>query len=435
MARVAVIGAGAMGLSAAYHALVAGHDVTVWEADRVAGGMAAHFDFDGVSIERFYHFVCKTDRPTFDLMRELGIGDRIMWRSTSMGYFIDGRLYPWGDPLSLLKFPRLDPLSKLRYGLQMFLATKRIDWLPLETQSAKEWLITGSGLRGYDVLWRRLFELKFFQYADNISAAWIWTRIKRVGTSRRSLFQEELGYIDGGSQTLIDALVAAIASRGGVLRLGAPAIEIVSSDGVVQGVRAGDVFAFDAVLSTVPTPFISRLVPGFSAETKAAYDAIRNIGVVCVLLKLARPVTRHFWLNVSDPRIDIPGIVEFSNLRPLPQPVVYVPFYMPQTHPKFKSSDDAFVGEAFGHIRTINPEIRECDLLSSRVGRLHYAQPICERGFFAKIPKVVTPIRGLQIADTCFYYPEDRGISESVRYGRLMAQAVTDPTVWEAEGR
>ena len=35
-----------------------------------------------------------------------------------------------------------------------------------------------------------------------------------------------------------------------------------------------------------------------------------------------------------------------------------------------------------------------------------------------------TSIAGLQIADTCFYYPEDRGISESVRFGKLMAERV-----------
>ena len=68
--------------------------------------------------------------------------------------------------------------------------------------------------------------------------------------------------------------------------------------------------------------------------------------------------------------------------------------------------------------------------MDSKVGRLRYAQPVCPPGFVAMIPPVQTPIAGLQIADTCFYYPEDRGISESVRYGRIMARAIDDPRVW-----
>ena len=86
MKRVAVIGAGVMGLAAGYHALKAGYQVVVYEADKVPGGMAAHFDFGGLSIERYYHFVCKADRPTFELMDELGIGDRMRWVKTRWAF-------------------------------------------------------------------------------------------------------------------------------------------------------------------------------------------------------------------------------------------------------------------------------------------------------------------------------------------------------------
>ena len=77
------------------------------EAAPEPGGMAAHFDFGGLSIERFYHFVCKSDQATFDLLAELGLADKMRWVPTSMGYYFDGKLYPWGDPVSLLRFPHL----------------------------------------------------------------------------------------------------------------------------------------------------------------------------------------------------------------------------------------------------------------------------------------------------------------------------------------
>ncbi len=426
MTDVAVIGAGSMGLAAAYHLLKAGHRVEVFEADDRPGGMAAHFDFDGLSLERFYHFLCKADRPTFELMAELGIADAVRWRPTAMGYFYNGRLHPWGDPLSLLRFPHLGLVSKLRYGLQMFLATKRTDWAPLDRLRATDWLRAWGGERVWTVLWEKLFTLKFFEHSEEVSAAWLWTRIKRVGTSRRSLFQEELGYIEGGSEALIRRLVERIEAMGGRLHLSTPVQEVHVDGGRVTGVSAGGAQrAFGAVISTVPLPLVPRLIPGLPDAVKARYAALKNIGVVCVVHKLKRPVTRNFWLNTNDPRIAIPGIVEFSNLRPLDGGhVVYVPYYMPTSHPKFIQGDDALVAESFGYLKMINPDLTDADRLASTVGRLKYAQPVCPPGYLEQVPPVAGVVHGLQIADTSSYYPEDRGIAESVRIAREMAERV-----------
>jgi protoporphyrinogen oxidase len=428
--NVAIIGAGAMGLAAAYHAVKAGHTVTVYEADWVAGGMAAHFDFGGLSIERYYHFVCKSDRPTFELLAELGLAERMRWVPTSMGYFIDGALHPWGDPLSLLKFPGLSLVDKVRYGATMFLATKRAAAGRLETESARSWIERTCGPRVYARLWKPLFDLKFYEYADPVSAAWIWTRIKRVGTSRRSMFQEELGHLDGGSETLVRALVAAIEARGGQIRLGVGVDRVEVVDGRVTAVHsAGTRVAHDAVLSTVPTPLLAGMIPDLPEATKAAYSAIQNIGVACLIFRLKRSVSPHFWVNTIDPRIPIPGLIEFSNLRHDSggadrDTIVYVPYYMPVTNPKWQMSDAALIKEAFDCLKLVNPQLTDADLSDARVGRLKHAQPVCPPGFAAQIPPIQTPIAGLQVADTCFYYPEDRGISESVRTGRKMAAAI-----------
>jgi protoporphyrinogen oxidase len=436
MAHVVVLGAGAMGLAAAWQALSRGHQVTLLEAAPEAGGMAAHFDLAGLSIERFYHFVCKADAATFALMQELGIGDKMRWRPTSMGYFFAGKLYPWGDPLSLLRFPHLTPLEKLRYGMLMFVSAKRNRWDALEHVSAKQWIERWCGQSVYRKLWAPLFNLKFYQYADNISASWIWTRIRRVGRSRRSLMQEEMGYIEGGSQTLVDALMQQIAAAGGTVRLGLKASKIEVADGRVVAVQAGAVQAgaeripCDAVICTVPTPLVSALVPDLPAEQRASYDAILNIGVVCVVVKLKRSVTPHFWVNIVDPDIPVPGIIEFSRLR---QPatgetVVYTPYYMPTGNTLWARPDAVFIAEVMATLRRINPMLTDDDLIAAHVGRLRHAQPVCPPGFLARMPPVQTAIAGLQIADTSAYYPEDRGIAESIRIGRAMADRAGSAT-------
>lgn len=426
MSRVAVIGAGAMGLAAAYHLLKAGHSVDVYEADRTAGGMAAHFDFDGLSLERFYHFICKSDRPTFELLAELGIADKMRWRDTSMGYFYRGKVHRWGDPLALLLFPHLSLISKIRYGLHVFTSTKRSDWTKLDRIHADDWVRRWGGEEVWKVLWEKLFTLKFFEYSHDISAAWIWTRLKRVGTSRRHLFQEELGYIEGGSETLVDRLVERIQGMGGRLHLGAKVEEIVVADNAVSGVRiGGTVDPVDAAIATVPMPFIVGLVPALTEKVKQQYDALRNIGVVCVVHRIAKSISPHFWLNINDDAMAIPGIVEFSRLRDVGgDTIVYVPYYMPTTHPKFSADSEFLIRESFDYLKRIQPALTDQDRKASAVGRLRYAQPVCPPRFLESLPPVVSSIRGLQIADTSTYYPEDRGISESVRIAREMAERV-----------
>ena len=429
MSRVVILGAGIMGLAAAYRARQLGHQVTILEADRVAGGMAAHFDFGGVSVERFYHFVCRADAPTFALMEELGIADKMRFVPAATAYFTHGKLYKWSTPWALLTFPHLSLISKFRYGLQMFLATKRSNWEKLDGMTARQWIEGGAGREAYDKLWRSLMELKFYEYAEDISAAWIWTRVKRIGTSRRSLFQEELGYIEGGSETLVATLCEALENAGAHLHLGTPVQRVLSENGCVTGVVAGvdenaKTYPADAVISTVPAPLVPQLVPELPEAAKSAYAGIANIGVVCVMLRLEKKVSEYFWVNVVAPDIEIPGFIEFSNLRPLGSNLVYVPYYMPVTNEKWARPDSAFVQDAFAALRRVNPELTEADLLHSAVGRLKHAQPVCGPHFLQTLPPVQTAISGLQAADTCFYYPEDRGIAESIRIGRQMAEAV-----------
>jgi protoporphyrinogen oxidase len=152
-------------------------------------------------------------------------------------------------------------------------------------------------------------------------------------------------------------------------------------------------------------PLVSRIVPDLPERSKAPYDGIKNIGVACLIFKLKSSVTPHFWTNITDDRIAIPGIVEFSNLRPTKETIVFVPY--PASNPKWAYSDERLLAEAFGYLKLINPRLTDADLIDMRVGRLRYAQPVCPPGFGAAIPPVRTPIAGLNIADTCSYYPED----------------------------
>lgn len=186
-----------MGLAVAYQLALDGQRPVVFEADDRVGGMTACFDFDGLSIERFYHFHCTSDTDFLQILDELGLADRMRWTETRMGYWFQGRVQPWGNPMALLSFSGLGLAAKLRYGVHAFLCTRRNDWRALDQLEATAWIRRWVGAEAYEVLWRRLLEYKFHHHAQSLSAAWIWSRIRRIGRSRYNLFREKLG-LSGG---------------------------------------------------------------------------------------------------------------------------------------------------------------------------------------------------------------------------------------------
>jgi protoporphyrinogen oxidase len=428
-ADVAVIGAGPMGLAAAYELAKSGHRVKVLERDDRIGGMSAAVDFEGTLIERYYHFICKPDAPLFAYLRELGLESRLKWTTTRMGFYFDGRLFDWGNPVALLRFPGLGLLDKARYALHVLRAKGIRDWRPYDAISSTEWLQRWVGPRAYDVLWRSLFHYKFYELQDSLSAAWLGTRIQRVALSRRGLMQEELGYLEGGSEALLQVLAARIRELGGeiVLRAQVEQVVVDEDDGSrVAGVRCnGEFQPFGRVISTIPLPYLARLVPGLPAAERAKVEAIQNIGVVCVLLKLRRPFTRNFWMNINSPGIELPGLIEYTNLNPMAEQgtphLIYAPYYMPQTHPKYGRSHDAFIEETLGYMQRIRPDFNRSDVIAATASRYQFAQTVCSPGFFDALPPMRSAVRGLVMADTSHYYPEDRSISESMRIGARLA--------------
>jgi protoporphyrinogen oxidase len=425
--RIAVIGAGPMGLGAAHDLAERGAAVTVYERDDRLGGMSAHVDFAGTRLERYYHFVCGPDRPLFDRLAQLGLSDRLKWVETHMGFWHGGRLHDWGSPLSLLRFPGLSLVDKVRYGLHVLRAKHVRDWGPYDAFGATDWLRRSIGERAFEVVWKPLFHWKFYEQADDLSAAWLGTRIQRVAKSRASLSQERLGYLEGGSEVLLDALAARIVALGGRIELSAPVESVLSADGPsgprAVGVRAGGVDTpFDAMVSTVPLPYVPRLVPALPAAERAAIEGIRSVGVVCVLLKLRQPFSRNFWTNINDPRIEIPGLIEYTNLNPLDgSHVLYAPFYMPRSHPKYARGPEAFVEETVRALALLKPGFGPSDVVASTASRYDHAQTVCDVGFGARLPPMRSALAGFFAADTSHYYPEDRSISESLRVGTRLA--------------
>jgi protoporphyrinogen oxidase len=297
-------------------------------------------------------------------------------------------------------------------------------WENLEKKSAIPWIRGWVGNETYRLLWEPLLHHKFHQYAETISASWLWARIRRVGKSRSFFWGEKFGYIEGGTVTLLNALRQEIESRGGKVYLKTPVRRIIPlEDGKIQITTDREIKSYSRVISTVPIPVVKRILFPIEESFFHKWDTIPYLSVLCIILQLRKQVTPYFWLYISDKSMDIPGWVEYSNLNPTHQHILYIPYYLPENHPILRESPPSLVNKILSYIQKINPSISESDLLQWRVHFYPYAQAVCSSNFLAQLPPYkIRP--NLLVADTSYYYPEDRSINESIRYGRKLAQEI-----------
>jgi protoporphyrinogen oxidase len=431
--HIGVIGGGIAGLTTAYRLATAGYRVSLWERGQRLGGQAAAFPVEGSDLEFFYHHLFQSDTDIVGLMEELGIGDRLMWLPSDVGYFADGRIYPLNGAKDLLSLGFLPFHDRLRLGLVTAYLQRFRNWHEFEKVTAEQWLRRALGSRAYDRTFGAQLEAKFGRYHDQIAMVWFWGKIWLRTTSRSSpLAKEKLGYPRGSFNIIVDALVSAARTAGARLQTGFGPMELrPNEDGSWQLVFEGDVEEHcDAIVVTTPSPILSRLVPSLPNDFQSLLTGLEYEAAVVALLELNQPLTSTYWLNIADRDLPFTAVIEHTNfVSPSMYDghhYVYLSKYLEPDHPYFSMSDDELLAAYRPFLQRLNPRFDSGWITRSWVFRERAAQPIITRNYSQRLPDHRTPLPNLYLANTSQIYPEDRGTNYSVRLGKRVAAIVEE---------
>jgi len=410
--KVGVIGGGITGLTAAYELAKRGHEVSLFESEPDLGGQAATFPVEGTRLEKFYHHIFTGDREMMALIEELGLEEEMRWLPSKVGIYYEGEIYDFVTPLDLLRFRPLGLFQRLQTGIVTLYLQRFANWRNLENVTALEWVRRNVGRQPYEVIFRPLLRGKFGQHADEISMAWLWSKFKdRVASRGPAMQRELLGYMKGSFQGLIDRLAERIGELGGEIYPGTPVKRVT-----IEGIATVPSFVFLEIAPDLPEEYVARL------------RQVGYLGAVCLVLLSKEPLSRIYWLNISDTDFPFVGAIEQTNFIPPEvyngKHIVYLSNYLSRHDPHYHLPPEELLTAYLPFLKKINPAFDEGWIEELWLFRADAAQPIITCDYWERIPPLWTPVEGLCLANTSQIYPQDRGMNYSVRLGQRAAEIV-----------
>ncbi|MFC6230987.1 NAD(P)/FAD-dependent oxidoreductase [Paenibacillus allorhizosphaerae] len=427
--KIAIVGGGIAGTSAAYYLQkFLNAQVDIFERSNDIGGLAGTIKVGDTLIEKYYHHIFTHDNFYLDLVNELNLEDKLIWKETKTGFFSNGKIYPFTTPFDLLKFDPLSFLSRIRFGLSTIIISRYKDVEKMENMTTEDFMVPIVGKQVWNVIWKPMLRIKFGENYNKIPAVWIWERIVQRFRSRTNGGQKELlGYMESSFHTFNEKLLEVIKKRGANIKLNANVEEIVIQNNKCKGLKVdNELLEYNYVLCTAALPVFIDLIKGAPESYKEPLKQIKYDCALVALMTINKKLSDIYWLNISDNQIPFGGLIEHTNFISSEnysgKTLLYFSKYLSVNDKLLTMKNEDIAIEYVKHLKKIYPDFKEEMIEDFVVSRDRYAQPIWPMKYSKIKPSYKTPIEGLFLANTSQIYPNDRGMNFSVKLGKQVSE-------------
>jgi protoporphyrinogen oxidase len=333
--RVAIIGAGPAGLTAAYLLAKGNQEVVVFEKDpQYVGGISRTESYNGYHFDIGGHRFFSKSKEVEDFWTEI-LGDEMLERPRSSRIYYNNHFFSY----PLVAFEALRKLGIFESALCVLSYLKAKAFPVKNPTNFEEWVTNQFGKRLFNIFFKTYTEKVWGIPCNEISADWAAQRIKGLSLSSaifNALFKPNKKATDKDKviKTLIDSfrypkqgpgmMWEACAEKSkamGVtlhMNCGVQKIEYTGNNWTVQTTSQGNVTGFDYVLSTAPMrELVANVLPAFPAAVAANAAALgyRDFLTVVLICKDEDAFSDN-WIYIHDPKVKVGRVQNFKSWSP-----------------------------------------------------------------------------------------------------------------------
>ena len=335
--RVAIIGAGPAGLTAAYLLAKGNQEVVVFEKDpQYVGGISRTESYNGYHFDIGGHRFFSKSKEVEDFWTEI-LGDEMLERPRSSRIYYNNHFFSY----PLVAFEALRKLGIFESALCVLSYLKAKVFPVKNPTNFEEWVTNQFGKRLFNIFFKTYTEKVWGIPCNEISADWAAQRIKGLSLSSaifNALFKPNKKATDKVIKTLIDSfrypkqgpgmMWEACAEKSkamGVtlhMNCGVQKIEYTNNSWTVQTTSQGNVTGFDYVLSTAPMrELVANVLPAFPAAVAANAAALgyRDFLTVVLICKDEDAFSDN-WIYIHDPKVKVGRVQNFKSWSPFMVP-------------------------------------------------------------------------------------------------------------------
>ena len=392
--KIAVIGAGPAGLTAAYEIAKAGHEVEVFEASPYVGGMCRSFDLWGQTVDLGPHRFFSSDPRVNRLWLEIAEDAyRLVDRQTRIYYnnhFFD---YPLQAGNALQS---LGPAEAVRCMLSYL----RQQVAPTADEGTFEsWVVRRFGRRLYEIFFKTYSEKLWGIPCTELDEDFAAQRIKKL--SLGEAIKNALNLGGRGHQTLVDQFAYPVGGTGmiyermadyvnalGSVSLSCPVRRVLHEDRHVKGIELADgrCEGFDHVISTMPLTHLVRGLGDADEKTLSATDSLKFRNTILVYLHVdSAELFPDQWVYVHSGDLDVGRVTNFRNwvpdiVRGRDTSILSMEYWCFPEDERWETTNDVLVEQATREIRTTGL-IGDARVMNGHVVRVPKCYPVYSQGY------------------------------------------------------